>query len=1208
MVLSLERLTPEEQRVLLAAQSMTAADASAFIREAEARGLAEFLENPRNLIMLVDAVKTGSWPATRYELFRLSTRLLLSEASDEHARMGGGVYSVDELRETAGAICAARLISDVAGISLVDRDGDADIPSYRSLGFLDVAKSQAALGRRVFEAGPVRESVDYAHRTTAEFLGAEWLAGRIRAGLPLGRVQALMGVEGHPAPELRGLHAWLARFLPEQADQLIEADPYGVLTYGDAGSFSPTSRRRLLDALGRLSAHDPWFRAGHWRSPGIGALAQPDMVEAFRAVLNSPSANFGLRSVVIDALAEGMALPALKDDLVTVVARRESPFAERVGGVLALLRLGPDGKALLCEIYRERLLDGDDPSLRLRAVIVTQLYGDPFGPEDVAQLMGDILAATTEITTGTLWPFSRLISIADIPRVLDRFEPTERNLRSDFERRNVWEVAAAFECLLLAALEQPEPELNALSVLGWLRVWRSFRGGYGGARDKNVREALRQRPALLRAIAQHFFATVSAVGVEWSAFFELREATAFAIDSELLLEWLFAYLPTIEPGSGREKFLYELAFSLTYGTSLRAQEIFTELFGWGDKRDDLRAVRDRALSCPVCDLLLDRRSHVAGQEDDDPNESAEARLRKFEADAGLIRSGNHLGWLAWTAQVYFSLFTGVDENAMPRERLTTLLSETHAETAIEGLIALLEHSDVPTLDTVAETAAEHQIPIWWYALVAGLDEWWRRNPNLTELSDDFLRAALAVAQTCPTFVKIATSFERRPHEWMTAALEQRPDLARDAYMALARAGLRKGDQHVEGLRELLNDELFARFRADVTLQLLREFPNTTAFRLDELLRSGLSMAAVHSDLLQLAREVLSGRVTVDQLQRDRWLASAYFLSPPEFQAEVEREVDQRPGIIFLLRDLSGYERRSGGHAVTLPLNQAEFLARLTGSVFPDAHSPSEAWSGDTNAWDASEFMHHLVNAISAVPTDAATAALVRLEGVPGLASYQMHIRHSLASQRQRRRQAAYDRPDWARTLRVLDKGPPANVADLHALLVAHLLGSKLRIAGANTDIYKQFWNEDSYTRPTTPKPEESGRDVLVDLLRPSLLPLDITVEPEGHMVADKWADIAVAMPGRKILCELKRDYHADVWSAAETQLDRFYTIDPEAKGFGVYGVFWFGDKRGGPVPAPPRGLPQPQSAADMEAMLRGLLPEQKRDRIAVVVLDVSGEH
>jgi hypothetical protein len=40
-------------------------------------------------------------------------------------------------------------------------------------------------------------------------------------------------VGGHPAPELRGLHAWLAVHLPEFAPRLIEADPYGVLTYGE---------------------------------------------------------------------------------------------------------------------------------------------------------------------------------------------------------------------------------------------------------------------------------------------------------------------------------------------------------------------------------------------------------------------------------------------------------------------------------------------------------------------------------------------------------------------------------------------------------------------------------------------------------------------------------------------------------------------------------------------------------------------------------------------------------------------------------------------------------------------------------------------------------------------------------------------------------------------------------------------------------------
>jgi hypothetical protein len=1201
VVLGLECLSADEQRVVLMAQGLDKVEADTFMREAEARGLADFLENPQNLIMLVEAVKTGSWPATRSDLFELSTRLLLSEPNREHSRTGGGVYSVDELRQTAGAICAARLISDVAGISLREHEGDADIPSYRTFDFLDLAKVQAALGRRVFEAGPFAESVDYAHRTTAEFLGAAWLASTVRAGRPLGRVQALMGVDGHPAPELRGLHAWLAVLLPEHADQLIEADPYGVLTYGDAGSLTPSSRHHLLDALGRLSQTDPWFRSGRWQSPAIGALSKPDMVDAFRAVLNSPTAGFGLRSVVVDALAMGTSLPAMKDDLANVLTRRASPFAERLHALAALLRLGPDGKALVVQAYRQRL-GQDDSSIRLRSEIVAQLYGHGFGRADAAQLMGDTLTAEEEVTTGALWSMSSSVPVGDIPAVLDRFEPIERDERSDLERRNVWEVASTFERLLLRVLQEARPGPDAAAVWRWLRVRASFRDTYGRARTETLRETLRQKPELLRGLAENFFEKVVVDSNRWLAYSEFREATAHAIDLERLLEWLTACLPRAERGSEREKFLYELALNLTFGASVRAQEIFAELYASGDARTDLRPVRDAMMSCTIPPGLLEGRAHAADQEE--KTESAEARRRNFEANAAAIRSGAHRGWLAWAAGVYFCLFLGLDENATPRERLVELLGETNTDIVIEGFIASLQRPDVPTLESVAETSADHQIYDWWRALIAGLDERWLRTPGLDGVSDDLVRAVLAIEQANPTFVR---GSERRQHDWKTAVLQTRPALARDAYLALTRATLRKGELHVEGLRELLNDEPLARFRAEVTLQLLTEFPNATPLRLDELLRSGLGLPAAHLELLARAREVLSGSGAIDPHQRDLWLAVAYFLSPREFEAEIEREAQQRRGLVFHLRDLSGYERHGDGHrSLALPVSQLEFLARVTGSLFPEAAFPTTGWSGNTNPWDASEFVRYLVNLISAAPTEAATVALGRLENDQRLASYRPHIRHALANQRARRREAEYDRPDWPRTLRALNNGPPANVPDLHALLVAHLEDWKQRIASANTDTYKWFWNEDSYGRTTRPKPEESCRDVLVGLLRPALSPLGVTVEPEGHVAADRRADVSVAMPGRKILCELKRDYHAEVWRAAEEQLDRFYTIDPEAKGFGVYGVFWFGNARPSAVPTPPRGWPQPQSAMEMEQRLRELIPTEKQDRLSVVVFDVSG--
>jgi hypothetical protein len=75
----------------------------------------------------------------------------------------------------AGAALAARLISDIEAISLADQEGTATIPSYRSLPFFESDKIRAALGGRVFAGGPLPESVDYVHRTMAEYLGAAWI-------------------------------------------------------------------------------------------------------------------------------------------------------------------------------------------------------------------------------------------------------------------------------------------------------------------------------------------------------------------------------------------------------------------------------------------------------------------------------------------------------------------------------------------------------------------------------------------------------------------------------------------------------------------------------------------------------------------------------------------------------------------------------------------------------------------------------------------------------------------------------------------------------------------------------------------------------------------------------------------------------------------------------------------------------------------------
>ena len=1198
VVLQLGRLSPAEQCAVLQAEGLSAEEAKAFRREATDRALGDFQDNPQNLIMLHRAVQGGSWPATRRELFEFSTELMLKEPNEHRARSGAGVLSPGELRPIAGAICAARLISDIAGISLTDHETNSSVPSYRGLTLFPPEKVIAALTRRVFEAGPLAESVDYAHRTTAEYLGAAWLADTVRGGMPFGRLQALMGIDGHPAPELRGLHAWLTVHLPEYADRLIDTDPYGVLTYGDAACLSPSSCAHVIRALGKLSQTDPWFRSGAWESPAIGALSRADMVDEFRAVLRAADAGFGVRSIVVEAAALGAPMPALKSDLVDVVLRTASAYAERLYALRALLRIGTEGKIAAEAAFRK--LGTDTNALRLRAEMLHQMYGAPFGPKDIAVLLTDMAASThADTVTGILYTLSELVPVADIAAVLGHLKPVPRASRST--RRNEWEVARFIDRTLLRAWQEIDV-IEPRRALEWLKLRNFYSSGYGRGLSDSLRAAIRERPDRLNAIADHFFETMEPGEDRWRQFARLRELTFLSLTPAELLQHITTHMVRAAAGSAKQLFLYEAAFVMAFSMDgPEAVAAFERLLAMAGDRDDLRTVRDASMSCRIPE------GHFAlPLPDEEDQQTPEELRRKFEQVADAVRSGSHLGWIGWAAQVYFGLFNDSDEDASPRERLVGTLGEAHAETAIAGFIALLSRPDLPSLADVAALSAEHKCYDWWLGLTAGLKERWQTELRLAGLGDEILKAALAFNLTNPVFEKSGGTTREMVPEWKTAILQERPELARDAYVAVARAKLAKGEQMADGVRELMIEDAFGPFRTDVAVGLLRDFPNAHEYRLAELIDGAFATPAAHADFIKLTGPVLDGSVVVSQPQHDMWLAAAYLLAPSLHEAQLEAAAKQRPALVFKVRDRSGYKSEDNRPSTTMSQSQLEFLARLTGTLYPDAGYPTGGWGGNTNAWDAAEYCRYLISTISAVPSQAATAALKRLEADANMASYKPHLRHALANQEKRRRDVEYDRPDWPRTMKALLNGAPATVADLHALLCDQIDDLRKRIAHENTDIYKSFWNLDSYSRPDKPRPEEPCRDTLVTLLRPLLVPKGATVEPEGHMVADKRADISVAMPGRKILCELKRDFHADLWTAADQQLERFYAHDPDAKGFGIYAVFWFGARRSTSIPKHPDGLKAPRSAAELERMLRDRIPAERRNRLAVMVIDVSG--
>ena len=943
--------------------------------------------------MLWDAVRSEDiWPRTRRELFELSTRMLLSEHNRNRQRSGGGVFTPQELREAAGALSAMRLVSDVDGISLQESNDGADFPSYRTLPFVPPDMAVAALGRRVFIAGGRLETVDYAHRTIAEFLGAGWIAVQVQRGLPIGRVLALIGVDGHPATELRGLHAWLAVLSPENATRLIEADPYGVLVYGDAASLSASSAKYLLEALVKLSERDPWFRSGRWGSPALGMLARSDMVESFRGVLNSPSANFGLRSVVVDVLATGTSLPEMLPDLVAVLAREQSPFAERQGAMIALERLGQPGKKALTLFCRSNPPLTQN-ALRLRADIIASLFTECFNASDVANLLADVLSCGIELMHDVLWVVGKNLPLGCVPDVLNAIrppamrQPSARQLHAEqlhkVHLQNGSIVGRMLEQILLRYVEEMDDAASAAVVFRGLTLLRAFGRESGLLVIGEAAKALRTRSQLLREITELHLEALSPDDDSPRAYNEFLVLSAQIISPEALSRWLIDYLPRAGHGTKKERSIFQIALSQCWKEGSWTTARFEELSDLAAARPDLKQAYDEVVAEEIPEWRREdsERELVRGRQE---ALQMEATLKEFARNLSRIRGGQDDAWLAWAANIYFAEFDDLDVSISPLERLNTVLGEANALAVLEGFAACLERVDLPFPADVARIGMRGERGVRWHALLAGLEETWRRGSRLDAFTDDFWRSILSIELVAPIFDRTENKTWRQ--DWRSTILEERPDLVREAYEAVARVYLAGGKEHVTGLHELLHEPALERFHDEVALDLLDAFPFPAPYALADLLECALAATTRRGDLMRIARRVVAQPAAVSQQGLwDRWLAVGFLVSPDEFLTPLKDRLAVDPGIVWALRDLTGAEfGRNPSYPLTL--SQAEAIACVVGARFPQTFRSSGVMSGNTNAWDAADFVGSMISTLSASSAVAASDALERLEIDPALIS------------------------------------------------------------------------------------------------------------------------------------------------------------------------------------------------------------------------------
>lgn len=1139
----------------------------------EERGLAGLWRNPQTLELVGKVTGAGGLPESKGQLFESATKLLRMEHRSEKSNTPLAALPEKGVLDAAGAGFAALILTDKEALSRDVQKDDADVAAADVAQFPNASGLSAVLESRLFEAR-APDRFTYAHRAIGEFLGARWLANQADTPRKQRRLLELLNNQALVPASLRGIHAWLAWHSPALADAVIESDPMGVVEYGDADTLTMSQGRALLKALHKLSDENPRFR--DWTEYRAGGLVQPGLLNEVRELLKDESAEFGLRLLVLEALKGSSLISSLADELRALILDRDAIFALRSVAGDRLVELGgsTDWPTIVAELVDQAV----ENSVRLASELMNDIGYEVF--EDALILeMVKAQFVRVERTVGVFFGLERNLPDDRLEALLEGVAALAQSMGDRYERPSNDAITDLAFTLISRRLAGPPP--SAEKLWSWLQPFDSNLGVQRETR-KSVASALRTNDDLRHAVQRYVLLELTDQHDVWQRSWRMLEPTVSLHPDEDDVVWLLGSIAVDDPR------WRELLVLTRHGPEEGARaRAAAERFVAEDA--EARAWLAKLAVPQIPEWQIERekreRERAAKREAD-----WERHRANFGARIEAMRTGDY-GSLLNPAKAYLKLFYDLgDEAQNGPSRIKEWLGQDLRDAALAGFEAFL--TSVPPSPTATDIAESQANGRQWdaaYIIVAALAERDRTQRGFDDLTSERLMAGYFElshtriddhAGIGDLDSKLARELRARGDWEATLRLFFEPQFA-------------AGVQHVNGLYGFLRSDEDADLAVRLGAEWLERFPHMSEVAemelLDRLLASTSGAEAISTLLPGRVRSGLeAGRAKI-------WDAVGIILDFDGTRDRLEAEGPIDPELLWSLRARLG-DRSTTTSTPVLNSKQLFWAIGKFRALFPYSHRPGGVTSGDTNPWDATAYIVTLINRLGGQIDTAATDALIALRDAPN-DQYTDHLRIALAEQKRKRVEAAWVAPNLQTFFSAVTDQAPTTSEQLQAVLLEELAEVQRKITGHNLDWYKDF-----FTPAGVPKDEESCRDTIMKML--GNLPFGIQASPEGHLADDKRCDIECMLPGVMVPIEVKGQWHKDLWTAADRQLDLLYTNDWRAER-GIYVVLWFGDDSAKKPKKPPAAIEPPHSANELRMTLEQQSSTTREGRTAIVVLDLT---
>ena len=1230
-VLHLDPLLEEDAKNILQ-QGFGFEEPDAFIRSAREMGVDGLLFNPQSLGMLARVVEDDNWPSTRTETFKLACETLLRELNDEHHIAEPEVAVTSGLMRAAGELFAIQLLTGAAGYERLHGQGTRDFLAFEEIPDAGSDELHRALRTRLFEA-PGGDRALPAHRQIAEFVAAQYLAQRIINGLSPRRILSLMtGHDGEVVKDMRGLCAWLAALsLPSRAD-IVSRDPLGTVLYGDVQGFSIDEKRQTLNHLEQFTMDNPRFVSEIRMESRFGDLIFPGLEDVFRdrtvdAKRDDRRQSFVL--LLVEMFVHGKPLEGVPPRLLDII--RDETWWPRIRdrSIDAFLRQRGDRanaltelKALAQDVYSGEVPDPNDDLL---GSLLDRLYPEGLSESEVLGYLRAPKRFDQILSYEYFWGYllAERSSCVQMTRLLDNLVEIRDRLSAEAKKHEWRENTVRRVPIVLlkeflkSCDEEPDPErlFGWLGVAGWVDD-RDVDIGVDPRMGGSIGAWIGDRPDLLKSLMvlglKHNIDTMPHPnGFAFDLLMHMeRERRLFnAPLPQDFASWCLDQAVVTDNRMAAAWLMHQVADAIHRSNGKEVSEKAVEARITGDTflQHELKERLDM--------LKTIEESKQEGQER--PAQRLMERqlewqelIRKYQTELNENRA--NLPLLDKLGRAYLGGYGHV-VGRTPRELLSNLLGDDEelVESALVGLSGTVFREDLPSAEEVIKLSVQQRMHYLSFPFLAGLDEIFREKPGeVVSLDDHQLRLALALHYNLTLWARFSENADGKPG-WFAALLEAEPKLVADILVQTTRSWLHNGQSFSQQLYDLAHSADHKIVAGHAALPILSAFPVRCADLQLSSLKPVLLAACLYCEretLVRLIEKKLVSR-SMNMAQRVYWLATGLIVHPESFLTKLESYVAGNERRVRRLSEFYASLFDMPEELIQqLDVASLSLLIRVIGAThrpyLPD--SDSDEGGRVTPGMEAADRVYGMIGQLESDSSGEASEYLKRLSVNDTLIAWRSQLIDAISRQNAIRRDATFTYMGVTQVVDVLKNNAPANAADLAALIMDQLGRTARFIRDGNTSAWRSFWNVDSYNRPTSPKPENACRDVLLADLQRQLSPFGIDAQGEGSYSDDKRADIRVSYVGFNIPVEIKKSCHKDLWSAVRKQLIAQYTRDPGADGRGIYVVFWFGDtEHCRPTPGND-GIPT--SAADLEQRLVDGLSAEERRKITICLIDVAKPH